>query len=488
LAQAYQRDHPQHNCTTPDLDNPQRLIDFFALITELRRHQEILAYHDRSDGGAIVALLEMAFAARCGLRCELAAGDELLPTLFSEAPGVLVQLSEGGVERMHAFIAQHKETLHKETLSVKQLARINKTAPHEVSQKGPCFQIHHNGQSWQWDLLQLKRVWCETSARIQAQRDDPQCAAEELESACDASNPGLSAEWNFNVAEGSNDALTAHSPTRHINTRKGNTRNNNTRKGKKPKVAILREQGINGHHEMAAAFERAGFAAYDVHSNDLLHGTRTLAGFAGLVACGGFSYGDVLGAGAGWASSILLHERTREDFEAFFNRPNTFTLGVCNGCQMLARIKEIIPGAAHWPTFERNRSQQFEARLVRVAITPSPSVLLAEMDGARLPIVVAHGEGRAVLADEQTLARVAPYTCLRYIDNHNRSTEHYPENPNGSRHGLTAFCSTDGRATIMMPHPERLFRTVQYSWHDFSWGEMGPWFKLFQNAYRFSNQ
>ena len=464
LMQAYKREGEP-----PDLDNPQRLIDFFEFMRELRDYRTanhgncpILAYHDRSDGGLLVALMEMAFAANYGVCCKLSEQDELLPALFSEAPGVLVQIHEDGVEQMHKLRERYKDTL-----KVREIAHI-------LENKN--FEVHHSGQSWVWNLMELKRWWSETGIRIQALRDDRQCAEEEMAMLCDAHNPGLHAEWDFALPDDLNYEPTPLSKARSF-----------VINAKKPKVAILREQGVNGHKEMAAAFERAGFAAYDIHINDLINGEADLKYFQGLAACGGFSYGDVLGAGAGWAHSILMHDRTRETFEEFFNRADTFTFGVCNGCQMLSRIKDIIPGSSHWPVFVRNRSKQFEARLVKVEITPSPSVLLSEMVGARLPIVVSHGEGRAIFAAKQTPEHAAPYTCLRYIDNYDRTTEHYPANPNGSPQGMTSFCNTDGRVTIMMPHPERLFRTDQYSWHDPQWKHLAPWFRLFHNAYKFCN-
>ena len=461
LMQAYKQEGEP-----PDFDDPKRLIDFFEFMRELRegssdyKDNRILAYHDRSDGGLLVSLIEMAFAANCGVCCKLNEQDELLPALFSEAPGVLLQLSEDGVKQMYKLIARYKDTL-----SVREIGHIREDLN---------FEVRHKGQMWTWDLMQLKRWWSETGSRIQALRDDPHCAEEEMETLCDAKNPGLSAEWDFELPD-----HIGHNPTSVLDAHSFSI------KSKKPKVAIIREQGVNGHMEMAAAFERAGFAAYDIHMNDLIKGEADLKYFQGLAACGGFSYGDVLGAGAGWAHSILMHDRTREAFEVFFNRLDTFTLGVCNGCQMLSRIKEIIPGTSHWPTFEGNRSKQFESRLVKVEITPSPSVLLEKMTGARLPIVVAHGEGKVTFTGKQVQEDAIPYACLRYIDNYNCTTDHYPENPNGSPHGMTAFCSTDGRATIMMPHPERLFRSAQYSWRDPEWGDAAPWFKLFHNAYSF---
>jgi len=255
-------------------------------------------------------------------------------------------------------------------------------------------------------------------------------------------------------------------------------------RGARPRVAILREQGVNGQVERAAAFDRAGFEAVDVHMSDILAGRVSLTGFRGLAACGGFSYGDVLGAGEGWAKSILFHAKAREDFAGFFARPDTFALGVCNGCQMMANLRELIPGADHWPRFVRNRSEQFEARLALVRIEQSPSVLLAGMVGARLPIAVAHGEGRAEFEhDEHRPAlEAAGLVAARFVDHHGRPTEHYPENPNGSHQGLTALTTPDGRVTIMMPHPERVFRTVQHSWHPPGWGEDAPWLRLFRNA------
>jgi phosphoribosylformylglycinamidine synthase len=248
----------------------------------------------------------------------------------------------------------------------------------------------------------------------------------------------------------------------------------------RPRVAILREQGVNGQVEMAAAFHRAGFEARDVHMSDILAGRVSLEAFKGLAACGGFSYGDVLGAGGGWAASILHNARGRDEFEAFFNRPDTFALGVCNGCQMMSRIREIIPGAQDWPRFERNSSEQFEARLVMVEVPENPSILFAGMAGSRMPIVVAHGEGRAVFASEAQRKRAL--TCLRYVDNRGRVTETYPLNPNGSPRGITGLTTPDGRFTIMMPHPERVFRAIQHSWRPEGWGEDGPWLRLFRNA------
>jgi phosphoribosylformylglycinamidine synthase len=295
------------------------------------------------------------------------------------------------------------------------------------------------------------------SFQLQQLRDNPECAKSEFKT-IDKSNTGLFSKLAFNPKE-----LTITNTT------------------ERPRVAILREQGVNGHVEMAAAFALAGFNAVDVHMNDLLSGQTTLTNFVGLIACGGFSYGDVLGAGRGWANSILFNSKLKEEFTNFFNRSETFSLGVCNGCQMLAHLRDIIPGAAHFPLFQQNISSQFEARLTMVQINNSSSILLQDMQHSQLPVVVSHGEGLAIYENPPTPNTIA----LQYIDYNGRPTEVYPYNPNGSTHGITGITSIDGRCTIMMPHPERVFRTTQMSWHDKSWGEMSPWFKLFKNAYNF---
>jgi phosphoribosylformylglycinamidine synthase len=310
----------------------------------------------------------------------------------------------------------------------------------------------------------LRRVWSETTHALQRLRDDPASADQEQEARCDAGDPGLSAHVPYDIDRDVAAPFIG--------------------RGARPRVAILREQGVNGQTEMAAAFDRAGFDAVDVHMSDLLSGRVDLAGFRGLAACGGFSYGDVLGAGQGWAKSILFHGRTRDAFAAFFARPDTFALGVCNGCQMMAGLKEIIPGAAPWPRFVRNRSEQFEARLALVAVEKSPSVLLAGMEGSRLPIAVAHGEGRAELAGDAEVAALerAGLVAARFVDRRGEVTERYPDNPNGSPRGITALTTPDGRVTILMPHPERVFRAVQHSWRPRAWREDGPWLRLFRNA------
>jgi phosphoribosylformylglycinamidine synthase len=312
--------------------------------------------------------------------------------------------------------------------------------------------------------LDLHRRWSEVSFRIQEMRDNPECAREEYSRLADAADPGLHAELTYDPGEDVAAPYIAN--------------------GARPAVAILREQGVNSQTEMAAVFTRAGFDAFDVHMTDILSGRVRLGRFHGLVACGGFSYGDVLGAGEGWAKSILFNSRARDEFAAFFARDATFTLGVCNGCQMLSALKELIPGAGSWPRFVRNRSEQYEARLTLVRVPPSHSVLLAGMQGSVLPIVVAHGEGQAEFDPGSSAADLLPQrlVTLQYVDNRGQPTEKYPFNPNGSALGLAGLCSADGRVTSVMPHPERVFRTVQHSWRPKEWSEDGGWTRLFRNA------
>ncbi|BBI72229.2 hypothetical protein HAALTHF_19580n [Vreelandella aquamarina] len=308
-----------------------------------------------------------------------------------------------------------------------------------------------------------QRTWSETSYRMQALRDNPECAKNEFDNLLDVRDPGLSAAPTFDI----NDDISAP----YINTTK-------------PAVAVLREQGVNGQVEMAWAFHKAGFDAVDVHMSDILEGRVSLEEFKGLVACGGFSYGDVLGAGGGWAKSVLFNERAREQFEAFFNRDDSFSLGVCNGCQMLSQLKTLIPGAENWPAFVRNESEQFEARVSMVRVEKSPSILLAGMEGSKLPIAVAHGEGRAEFRDTAHLRSMqsSSQIALRYIDNYGQVTTRYPANPNGSPSGITGLTTPDGRVTIMMPHPERVTRAVTNSWRPAKWTEDGAWLRLFRNA------
>jgi len=435
----------------PDLDQPSRLCGFFAAIQELASDGSLLAYHDRSDGGLLVTLVEMAFAGGCGLDIRLPASANTLAQLFSEELGAVLQVRAADAAKVRACFKRHDLG--------KALVRIgHPTADGSVT-------IRKHGKLLFRDMRSaLRRLWSETTLAMQTLRDDPDCAAEEQESRCDDSDPGLVLRPSFDPQADVAAPFVA--------------------RGARPRVAILREQGVNGQIEMAAAFHRAGFEAVDVHMSDILSGQVALASFRGLAACGGFSYGDVLGAGEGWAKSILYHRRASDEFERFFARKDTFTLGVCNGCQMVSNLKEIIPGAQNWPRFVRNRSEEFEARLALLRVEPSPSVLLAGMAGSLLPIAVAHGEGRAEFAsaDNQTALVGAGLVAGRFVDHHGEPTEHYPENPNGSPQGITAVTTPDGRATIIMPHPERVFRSVQLSWRPDDLGEDAPWLRLFRNA------
>ncbi|MGD9601307.1 MAG: phosphoribosylformylglycinamidine synthase [Gammaproteobacteria bacterium] len=430
----------------PDVESAADLVDFFRTLQLLNDTGHVLAYHDRSDGGLIVTLLEMAFAGRTGFDVDLAVlGGTPHGALFCEELGAVLQVASTDVTDVCA-----------------QFARMSDLGGHvhvlgHVRDDTSVSIRTGNTPLYADDLFVPLEQWTATTIEMQRLRDDPVCADEELATILDRHDPGLRLVLPPEVIP----AVPAAATTR-------------------PKVAILREQGVNGHREMAAAFDRAGFDAYDVHMSDLLSGTVTLAGFAGAVACGGFSYGDVLGAGSGWARSILYNTRTYDEFAAFFARPGTFTFGVCNGCQMLSQLKSIIPGAGHWPAFLRNRSEQFEARLAMVEIATSPSVLFTGMAGLQAPITVAHGEGRAEFDGAPT------GVCMRFVDNRGATALHYPHNPNGSPAGVTGVTSTDGRATILMPHPERVYLRRQFSWISADWcAAESPWFGIFANARRF---
>jgi phosphoribosylformylglycinamidine synthase len=311
---------------------------------------------------------------------------------------------------------------------------------------------------------QLRTIWAEMTHKMQALRDNPRCADQEFAAKQDNLDPGLNAQLTFDVQQDIAAPYIA--------------------KGSKPNMAILREQGVNSHVEMAAAIDRAGVNAVDIHMSDILTGQVALDEYHGLVACGGFSYGDVLGAGEGWAKSVLFNPQAREQFERFFQRQDTFSLGVCNGCQMLSNLKSLIPGAELWPRFVRNESERFEARFSLVEIQPSPSLFFNQMAGSRMPIAVSHGEGRVEVRDLGHLDAIeqSGTVALRFVDNHGQATQQYPNNPNGSPNAITGLTTQDGRVTIMMPHPERVFRTVANSWHPDHWGENGPWMRMFQNA------
>ncbi len=442
----------------PDLDAPALLVGFFQAIAELRNVGLLLAYHDRSDGGLLVTATEMAFASGLGLTLELSElPGNSLAALFAEELGALVQIRTSDRVKVLKILAAQGLSAGVHVYRVGGLREDDAL----VIQRGG-EQLFASPRS------ALRRIWSETTFALQSRRDEPQSAAQEYELSTDATDPGRRPILTFDPEDDITRAITG---TTIVHAR--------------PRIAILREQGVNGQLEMAAAFDHAGFDAVDVHMSDLHSGRVALDGFRGLVACGGFSYGDVLGAGQGWAKSILFNARSREEFSRFFRRENTFSLGVCNGCQMLAALKELIPGAEDFPALLRNRSEQFEARFALVEVLPSRSILLAGMEGSRLPIAVAHGEGRMVFAPgAHERLQAAGQLGLCFVDHRGRPTTHYPENPNGTAQGTTAVTTPDGRATLMMPHPERVFRTVQHSWAPREWGQTGPWLRLFRNARR----
>ena len=443
--------HGQTGNIAPDVD-ATRLKAFFGAVQRLNRDRKILAYHDRSDGGLFAAVCEMMFAGRTGAALQVEAvpgGKSAIEFLFNEELGAVLQVRHSDLAAVRKVFAE--------------------------SGLGSCF--HPIGTLSQDDMLgiaiggkktihekrmDLRRAWSETTFHLQQLRDNPECAAQERDRNLDSQDPGLGAKPTFDPAE---DVAAPY-----------------VRRGAAPRIAVLREQGVNGHVEMAAAFDRAGFAAVDVHMSDIIAGRVSLGGFKGFASCGGFSYGDVLGAGEGWAKSVLFNPRAHDEFEAFFRRPDTFALGVCNGCQMMSNMQELIPGAEAWPHFVRNRSEQFEARFVLLEVQRSPSLFFQGMAGSRLPIVVSHGEGYAEFKDAAARKTAQPLVALRFVDNRGAVTESYPYNPNGSPDGITGLTTADGRFTILMPHPERVFRTVQNSWHPEEWGEDGPWLRIFRNA------
>ncbi len=433
-----------------DLNSPEALKSFFSVIQSMNSDGLLLAYHDRSDGGLFTTLCEMAFAGHCGINISLDdLGDDCLAALFNEELGAVIQIQ-------HADTSAVLKSLHDAGLGHYShvLGSPNQTGQVEFT--------HGQNLVLSKSRVELQQAWSETSYRLQAMRDNPECAQEEYDRIADQADPGLQAKLGFDL----NDNVAAP----YINS------------GARPPMAILREQGVNGQIEMAAAFDRAGFQAIDVHMSDLIEQRIDLSNFRGLVACGGFSYGDVLGAGEGWAKSILFNERVRAQFETFFQRQDSFALGVCNGCQMLSNLHEIIPGAEHWPHFVRNRSEQFEARVSMVEVQSSSSILLQGMEGSRIPIAVAHGEGRAEFRDAAHQQQAQSQVALRYIENSGEVASRYPANPNGSPDGISGLTTTDGRVTIMMPHPERVFRAVQNSWHPDDWSEDAPWLRMFRNA------
>ncbi|MBK1704053.1 phosphoribosylformylglycinamidine synthase, partial [Halochromatium glycolicum] len=520
--------HARIGETPPDLDDPELLKGLFAALQALKAEGLVLAYHDRSDGGLLATLCEMAFAGRCGLECDLgglpaatasaslgSAGSSVGEDgLGQQAPSGVRANGEGasesaagdgarashGTRRGNGALASGEAQTGNgapsmdapstdagrdpiAALFAEELGAVLQVPADRLDSVLERLERHGLGacshaigtpradqriiiRSGERPLVdasraELQRLWSETSWQMQRLRDNPDCADEE-QARIDADDPGLSAALTFAPADDIAAPLIAT--------------------GARPRLAVLREQGVNGQIEMAAAFDRAGFECVDVHMSDLLDGRIGLDGFRGLAACGGFSYGDVLGAGEGWAKTILFNPRARDQFQRFFARDDSFALGVCNGCQMLANLRELIPGTDHWPHFVRNRSEQFEARLLMVEVRESPSLLLQGMAGSRLPIVVSHGEGRAEFRDPAQQAEAAPFAPLRYIETSGEPALRYPANPNGSPEGITGLCNADGRVTIMMPHPERIFRSIQHAWRPDDWGEDSPWLRLFRNA------
>ncbi|MBV1919249.1 MAG: phosphoribosylformylglycinamidine synthase [Pseudomonadales bacterium] len=433
-----------------DVEQPAQLKIFFDAIQSLQNDNKLLAYHDRSDGGLWATVCEMAFAGHAGVALDvttLTASSNILSVLFNEELGAVLQVPASDADSIVASMSAGG-------LAVSVIGSLSSTDSVVVTVGG--------SEVISESRIALQQAWTETSYQIQSLRDNSECAAQEFDSIA-KNEPGISPVVTFDAQ----DDITA-----------------SLAQATRPKVAILREQGVNGQVEMAGAFDKAGFSSIDVHMSDILSGRVTLAQFSGLVACGGFSYGDVLGAGEGWAKSILFNAVAREQFEEFFARTDTFALGICNGCQMLSNLHELIPGTEHWPHFVRNMSEQFEARVATVEIQPSNSVFLKGMEGSRLPIAIAHGEGRAEFSSDAALTAIeaAQQVAIRYVDNNGQVTETYPLNPNGSPGGVGGLCSADGRVTIMMPHPERVYRTVQNTWAPDGWGEDSPWLRMFRNA------
>ena len=444
LAQTYK----QLGDEAPDLDDTDLFKVFFDSIQTLNNQQKILAYHDRSDGGLLATISEMIFAGRKGAEIELdnlvKENTNILEALFNEELGAVIQVKQSDLDDVSNFL--NSAGLGQCVFSIGQVI------------DDQCLKINYQGKEiYSNSRAKLQQIWSGVSYRMQSLRDNPDCALQQFECIAEDDDPGLSATLSYDLNE--------NSVEKYVN---------------KPKVAILREQGVNGHVEMAAAFNRAGFTAIDVHMSDIINARVSLKEFVGLIACGGFSYGDVLGAGGGWAKSILYNLKAREEFTAFFNREDAFGLGVCNGCQMMSGLKDIIPGAEHWPAFKRNNSEQFESRVAMVKVQPSPSIFMKGMEGSILPVVVAHGEGRVEFNNSSDSDNV--FVGLSYVDNYGDVTTGFPANPNGSVDGITGLTTEDGRFTIMMPHPERCFRALQNSWYPEDWKTDGAWMRFFRNA------
>jgi len=435
-----------------DVVNADTLKYFFNAMQELVAQEKLLAYHDRSDGGLIVTLAEMAFAGHCGVAVDISAlGDNDLAVLFNEELGAVIQVRDSDLNLVRDVFAKHN-VLH----LVKELGAVTENDEIEIT-RGNKVLLNEKRSD-------LRGIWAELTHQMQRLRDNPECADQEFAAKKNPQDKGFSAHLAYDTSE---DIAAPYIAT-----------------GKRPKVAVLREQGVNSHVEMAGAFDRAGFEAIDVHMSDLHNRRYDLQHFNALVACGGFSYGDVLGAGGGWAKSILFNPHLRDQFSQFFEREDTLALGICNGCQMLSTLAEIIPGTENWPRFVRNKSERFEARAALVRINESNSLWFQGMAGSHMPIAVSHGEGRVEFKTPADLTALQAQNLIvaQYIDNNLNPTEVYPANPNGSALGITALSNTNGRVAIMMPHPERVFRTVSNSWHPEEWGEDGAWMRVFRNA------
>jgi phosphoribosylformylglycinamidine synthase len=464
--------------TVPDVDDPEDLKRFFTAIQSLNSDGKLLAYHDRSDGGLWATVCEMAFAGHVGVSLNVdmlildpnhesdfgdakdwakqTSGrreDRTIRALFAEELGAVIQVRAADRDAVLVALREHGLSACSHVIG-----KINER---------DTIEIYRDAKKiYDAPRTELHRAWSEVSWRISRLRDNPACADAEYDALLDATDPGISPILTFDPSE---DVAAPF-----IN------------KGARPRVAILREQGVNSHLETAYAFDRAGFDAHDVHMSDLLAGRANLADFAGAVACGGFSYGDTLGAGEGWAKAIRFNSQLADMFAAFFGREDTFALGICNGCQMMSSLASMIPGAEAWPKFTRNKSEKFEARFSLVEVQASPSLFFAGMEGSRIPVAVAHGEGYADFSQQGDASKVA--VAARYIDHRGEATEQYPFNPNGSPDGITSVTTPDGRFTVLMPHTERVHRAVQMSWHPEGWGEgstdASPWLRVFQNARR----
>jgi len=451
-ATAFAQVFNQLGSESADVVSSEKLKSFFNAIQKLNQENLLHAYHDRSDGGLLAILTEMAFAGNCGIEINLSdLVDAPMEVLFNEELGCVIQVEKSNYDKVAQIL---------ESFSLGSISHVIGSPS-----KDNKIRFSHGAENWLTkELMDLRAIWSETSYQMQSLRDNSECAEQEKKTRLDINNPGIKSELTFDPDDDICEQYLS------VND--------------KPKVAILREQGVNSHLEMAAAFIKAGFNAIDVHMSDLMNGRINLDNFKGLVACGGFSYGDVLGAGEGWAKSILFNQDLKQMFTDFFAREDTFSLGICNGCQMMSNLRSIISGSDHWPHFVRNTSEQFEARFSMVEVCESPSIFMKDMAGSKIPIAVSHGEGRAEFASSEKIHATnnSGLVTTKFIDNYGEVTEQYPSNPNGSPFGITGLTTTDGRVTIMMPHPERVARSVQNSYSDPEWGENGPWLRMFRNA------